>query len=79
MDCGYYDCKLGRYVTIEEIKKNMTKEPEFSKRPKIHKCTVCDEQQWCNKKEKMKTGCNEFILNEEHLFSEVYKKQNNIK
>ena len=29
MDCGYYDCKLGRYVTIEEIKKNMIKEPEF--------------------------------------------------
>lgn len=76
MDCGYYDCQLGRFVMIEEIKKNMAEEPN---RPKIHKCTVCREYQWCNKKEKKKIGCDKFILNEDHLFSEVYKKQNNIK
>lgn len=79
MDCGYYDCKLGRYVMIEEIKENMTKEPDFSKRPKIHKCAVCEEQQWCKKEEKNGLGCEKFVLNEDHLFSEVYKKQNNIK
>lgn len=79
MDCGYYDCQLGRYVMIEEIKKNMAKELEFSEIPKIHKCTVCEENTWCNRKEKNNTACKKFILDKYHLFSEVYKKQNNIK
>ena len=26
MDCGYYDCKLNRFVMNEEIKQNMSKE-----------------------------------------------------
>ena len=56
----------------------MTLDPNFSERPKIHKCIVCKEQTWCEKKEKMNEGCNDFVLNESHLFSEVYKKQNNI-
>lgn len=73
---GYYDVKRERFVTDEEERKERAQEHNLKT---IHKCVVCENETWCKRKEKNKKGCDEeFILNELNIFSEVYKKQNNI-
>ena len=73
---AYYDCKKQRFIDDNEERKMFAEEPYFSEFRKIHRCIVCEERTWCNKNEKDKNGCNEFILNEMHIFAEVFKKQN---
>ena len=46
----------------------------------IHKCTVCDNETWCKRKEKNKQGCDEeFVLDRLNIYSEAYIKQQNEK
>ena len=77
MDCGYYDLKRKKNISVEEIKKDMAKDGQFEKYSKVHKCDVCENNCWCTRKKKDNKECKEFVLNEEDIFSEVYKRQQN--
>lgn len=67
----YYDCKLKRFITDDEQRKNNIK---FKDTIKVGKCAVCEKFYWC-KKEKSMQGCTEFELNELDFCAELYKTQ----
>lgn len=80
---GYFDAQKGRFIDKKEHQKMKAEEPEFSAIKRLSKCFVCENEVWCNREEKSlkyigDIKCDEFELDEDHLYYEVYKKQNNL-
>ena len=73
----YYDLEKNKYINDSEERKNIANELD---RPKINKCEVCAYSTYCKNKtydqyKNYLKGCNDFILDELNIFSELYKKQ----